>query len=51
MNLSLILFTIGIIGFFLIEKTKIILMLISIEIMLLAITFLDLVSSLSFDKE
>src|SRR3982750_4176694 len=48
MNLSLILFTIGILGFVL-NKKNIILMLISIEIMLLAITFLILVSSLSFD--
>jgi len=48
MNLSLILFTIGILGFVL-NRKNIILMLISIEIMLLAITFLVLVSSLSFD--
>jgi NADH-ubiquinone oxidoreductase chain 4L len=48
MNLSLILFLIGILGFVL-NKKNIILMLISIEIMLLAITFLILVSSLSFD--
>ena len=48
MNLSLILFTIGILGFVL-NRKNIILMLISIEIMLLAITFLILVSSLSFD--
>jgi NADH-ubiquinone oxidoreductase chain 4L len=46
MNLSLILFLIGILGFVL---NNIILMLISIEIMLLAITFLILISSLSFD--
>ena len=48
MNLSLILFTIGLLGFVL-NRKNIILMLISIEIMLLAITFLILVSSLSFD--
>ena len=48
MNLSLILFIIGIIGFVLNRKI-IILMLISIEIMLLAITLLILVSSLTFD--
>jgi NADH-ubiquinone oxidoreductase chain 4L len=48
MNLSLSLFTIGILGFVL-NRKNIILMLISIEIMLLAITFLILVSSLSFD--
>ena len=48
MNLSLILFTIGMLGFVL-NRKNIILMLISIEIMLLAITFLILVSSLSFD--
>ena len=48
MNLSLILFLIGIIGFVL-NKKNIILMLISIEIMLLAVTFLILISSLGFD--
>ena len=48
MNLSLILFLIGILGFVL-NRRNIILMLISIEIMLLSITFLILVSSLSFD--
>src|SRR6266480_4693570 len=48
MNLSLILFMIGILGFVL-NRKNIILMLISIEIMLLAVTFLILVSSLSFD--
>jgi NADH:ubiquinone oxidoreductase subunit K len=48
MNLSLILFLIGIFGFVL-NRKNIILMLISIEIMLLAITFLILVSSLSFE--
>jgi NADH-ubiquinone oxidoreductase chain 4L len=49
MNLFLILFLIGILGFVL-NRKNIILMLISIEIMLLAITFLILVSSLSFDE-
>ena len=48
MNITLILFLIGIFGFVL-NRKNIILMLISIEIMLLAITFLILVSSLSFD--
>jgi NADH-ubiquinone oxidoreductase chain 4L len=48
MNLSLILFLIGILGFVL-NRKNVILMLISIEIMLLAITFLILISSLSFD--
>lgn len=48
MNLSLILFLVGVLGFVL-NKRNIILMLISIEIMLLAITFLILVSSLTFD--
>jgi NADH-ubiquinone oxidoreductase chain 4L len=48
MNFSLILFIIGILGFVL-NRKNIILMLISIEIMLLAITFLMLISSLNFD--
>lgn len=48
MNISLILFLIGILGFVL-NRKNIILMLISIEIMLLAITFLILISSVSFD--
>jgi len=48
MNLSLILFLIGILGFVL-NRRNIILMLISIEIMLLAISFLILLGSLSFD--
>ena len=47
MNLLLILL-IGILGFVL-NRRNIILMLISIEIMLLAITFLILLGSLSFD--
>ena len=48
MILSLILFLICILGFVL-NRKNIILMLISIEIMLLSITFLILLSSLSFD--
>lgn len=48
MSFSLLLFLIGILGFVL-NRKNIILMLICIEIMLLAITFLILVSSLSFD--
>ncbi len=48
MLLSLLLLLIGILGFVL-NRKNIILMLISIEIMLLAITFLILVSSVSFD--
>lgn len=48
MNLSLILFLIGILGFVL-NRKNIILMLISIEIMLLSITILILISSISFD--
>lgn len=48
MNLSIILFLIGILGFVL-NRKNIILMLISIEIMLLAVTLLVLVSSYSFD--
>ena len=48
MKFSLILFLIGILGFVL-NKKNIILMLISIEVMLLSITFLILLSSLSFD--
>jgi NADH-ubiquinone oxidoreductase chain 4L len=48
MNLSLILFIIGVLGFVL-NRKNIILMLISIEIMLLAITFLILLNSLLFD--
>jgi NADH-ubiquinone oxidoreductase chain 4L len=48
MNLSIVLFIIGIIGFVL-NRKNVILMLISIEIMLLAITLLILVSSLTFD--
>jgi NADH-ubiquinone oxidoreductase chain 4L len=48
MNLSLVLFLVGILGFVL-NRKNIILMLISIEIMLLAITFLILLHSFSFD--
>ena len=48
MNISLLLFLIGILGFVL-NRKNIILMLISIEIMLLGITFLILVNSVSFD--
>ena len=48
MNLSLILFLVGVLGFVL-NRKNIILMLISIEIMLLAITFLILLGSFSFD--
>ena len=48
MNFSIFLFLIGILGFVL-NRKNIILMLISIEIMLLAVTFLILVSSLNFD--
>ena len=48
MNLSIMLFLVGILGFVL-NRKNIILMIISIEIMLLSITFLILVSSLSFD--
>jgi len=48
MRFSLILFLIGILGFVL-NRKNIILMLISIEVMLLSITFLILLSSLSFD--
>ena len=48
MNLSLMLFLIGVLGFVL-NRKNVTLMLISIEIMLLVITFLILVGSLSFD--
>lgn len=48
MNLSLILFLIGILGFIL-NRKNIILMLISIEIMLLAVTLIILLSSFKFD--
>ena len=48
MNLSLLLFLIGILGFIL-NRKNIILMIIAIEIMLLAVTLLVLISSYSFD--
>nr|YP_537118.1 NADH dehydrogenase subunit 4L [Paracoccidioides brasiliensis]AAY30331.1 NADH dehydrogenase subunit 4L [Paracoccidioides brasiliensis]QNS38572.1 NADH dehydrogenase subunit 4L [Paracoccidioides sp. 'americana'] len=48
MNLSLILFLIGILGFVL-NRKNIILMIISIEIMLLSITFLILIGSIGHD--
>lgn len=48
MNLSLLLFLIGILGFIL-NRKNIILMIIAIEIMLLAVTILILISSFSFD--
>ena len=48
MNITLILFLIGILGFVL-NRKNIILMLISIEMMLVSITFLILVSSLNID--
>ncbi len=48
MKISLILFLIGILGFVL-NRKNIILMLISIEIILLSITFLLLLSSLNID--
>ena len=48
MNLSLFLFLVGILGFVL-NRKNIILMIISIEIMLLAVTLLVLISSYAFD--
>ena len=48
MNLSIILFLIGILGFIL-NRKNIILMIIAIEIMLLAVTLLILISSFGFD--
>ena len=48
MKFSLILFLIGILGFVL-NRKNIILMLISIEIMLLSVTFLILINSLLFE--
>lgn len=48
MNLALFLFLIGILGFIL-NRKNIILMIISIEIMLLAVTVLILISSFTFD--
>ena len=48
MNLSLILFTIGILGFVL-NRKNILLMIFSLEILLLSMTILVLVSSMNFD--
>ena len=48
MNLSLILFLIGILGFIL-NRRNIILMIIAIEIMLLSVTLLVLIMSYGFD--
>jgi NADH-ubiquinone oxidoreductase chain 4L len=48
MNLSLILFLTGILGFVL-NRKNIILMLISIEMMLLAVTVMVIISSFNFD--
>ncbi|KAH9806686.1 NADH dehydrogenase subunit 4L [Melampsora americana] len=48
MNLPIMLFLTGLLGFVL-NRRNIILMLISIEIMLLSVTFLILVNSLNFD--
>jgi NADH-ubiquinone oxidoreductase chain 4L len=48
MNFSLLLFLIGILGFIL-NRKNIILMIISIEIMLLAVTLLILTTSFSFN--
>lgn len=48
MNMSIIIFLIGILGFIL-NRKNIILMIIAIEIMLLAVTLLVLIASFSFD--
>ena len=48
MNFPFLLFLIGILGFVL-NRKNIILMLISIEIMLLAITFIIIIASLKYD--
>ena len=48
MNLSVILFLIGILGFVL-NRKNILLMIFSIEIILLSITILVLISSINFD--
>ena len=48
MTLALILFVIGVLGFVL-NRKNIILMLISVEIMLLAVTILVIISSFNFD--
>jgi NADH-ubiquinone oxidoreductase chain 4L len=48
MNLTLIIFIVGILGF-VFNRKNIILMLISLEVMLLAITFLILINSFNID--
>ena len=48
MNLSISLFLIGLVGF-LLNRKNIILLIISIELMLLAVTFMILISSFAFD--
>jgi len=48
MNLSLLLFLVGILGFIL-NRKNIILMIIAIELMLLSVTLLILISSFNFD--
>ena len=48
MNISLILFLVGILGFVM-NRKNIIIMIIAIEIMLLAVTLLILISSFSFN--
>lgn len=48
MNLSLLLFLVGVLGFIL-NRKNIILMIIAIELMLLSVTLLILISSFSFD--
>jgi NADH-ubiquinone oxidoreductase chain 4L len=48
MNLSILLFLIGILGFIL-NRKNIILMIIAIELMLLAVTLLVLISSYGYD--
>ena len=48
MNISILLFLIGILGFVL-NRKNIILMIIAIEIMLLSVTLLFLISSFNFD--
>lgn len=48
MNLAIVLFLIGILGFVL-NRKNIILLLISIEVILLSVTLLILISSYSFD--
>ena len=48
MNLAILLYLIGVLGFIL-NRKNIILMIIAIEIMLLAVTLLVLISSVTFD--